>query len=81
MISEEIFKVVEKLCGSIEPVADAAIDSQRMQNIVEYIDVMEKMYYEIACIARRHKDSPYGSQKEIAMYCHNHLKNLEYENH
>jgi hypothetical protein len=79
MNSEEIFKVVEKLCGSIEPVADASIDTRKLNNIIEYIDVMEKMYYEIACIANRHKDSPYGTQKEIGMYCHNHLKKLEYK--
>lgn len=78
MNSEEIITVVEKLCGSIAPVADASIDSQRMQNIIEYIDLLEMMHYKIAWIANKYKDSPYGTQKEIGMYCHDHLKNLEY---
>jgi hypothetical protein len=81
MEANEVIKVIEKLIGKIEPVADSAIDSQRKDNIEKYLEVLQHMYSEVHWVAMRHKDSPYGSQKEIGQMCNKFLKHLndEYE--
>lgn len=72
----EIIKVIEKLIGDIEPVADSSIDRQRKENLEKYFDVFWHMYTEIKWIANRHKDSPYSSQKELGQMCDKFLKML-----
>lgn len=77
MTPEQIFEVIEKLCGETEPYADAAIDSERFLNIKTFIDVFNQMLYTIEDIAIKYKDSPYNSAKNIGKLCENQIISIK----
>lgn len=79
MEANEVIKVIEKLIGKIEPVADASIDRERAVNLEKYFEVLQHMYSEVHWIASRHKDSPYHSQKELGLRCCKFLKTIKEE--
>lgn len=77
MTSEEIYKVIEKLVGQLDPIADSRIDADRRENLKIFIDVFEKMHTKIDSVAWDNKDSPYGSVKETVALANKALDNLK----
>lgn len=56
MKAEEIFNVIMKLTGEVEPVGDTAKDNHRMDNMRVFIEVFDKMHFVIDNVAYRYKD-------------------------
>ncbi len=76
MDAQTIYNVVEKLTGSIEPVADSAIDRKRAENLKLFIEVYDKMHTQLDTVARYNRQSPYGSVKYIVKTINNYLNSL-----
>lgn len=66
--------VVNKLVGRIHPVADAAIDSQRMESMKSMCELVRDLLLEIDYVAYSYRQSPYGSAKEIGVYADKFIK-------
>ena len=77
MTKENIIEVITKLIGEINPVADAAIDYERLENLKLFTDVFIKMYVMIEDIAYRNEDTPYGSVKPFVELCNELLGSLK----
>jgi len=69
MKSDDIYEVVTALTGKIAPVGESSADEIRLENANKFIEVLDMMYITIDEIARRHKDSPYASEKRIGKLC------------
>jgi hypothetical protein len=65
MTKEIVLEVIEKLIGKINPMADAAFDSDRLKNLKLFIEVCDEMNTMIDDIAYKHKDTKYGSVKPL----------------
>ena len=63
MTAKDIYEVVKKLTGPIEPIADSAVDDIRQDNLEKFIEVFHKMHLDIDDIAYIHSDSPFASAK------------------
>lgn len=77
LTKDEVYKVLTKLIGDIEPVADAAIDSERLENMTTFIEVFNRMYSHITDIANKYVSSPYGSERKAGQLCFKYLLELE----
>lgn len=71
----ENIDVVRKLLGRIEPVADSAIDKERLSNLHETIEVVENLLSDIY-LAAQNKNSQEHSVKEIGLVASKFLTNL-----
>lgn len=49
---ENIYEIIQKLCGAIEPQGESHIDEVRFQNLQETIDVTEALIDDIILVAR-----------------------------
>lgn len=65
MTDKDIFEVVTKLCGRVEPQGDASIDADRFENMEKFIGVFREMHKVIDEVAYRYQNSPYASEKRI----------------
>lgn len=80
MTAQDIYEVVKKLTGPIEPIADSVIDMEIGENLKVFIEVFDKMHTDIDDIARLYSESPYGSQKHLGQICSKHLDNMGIKN-
>lgn len=71
-------EIVRKLIGNINPVADAAIDKERLENLEVYLQLFEDMLLDISFVARE-KDSPYASTRKIGEIADKFLQNIKEE--
>lgn len=72
----ETIDIVNKLVGPITPVADSAIDSQRLENLKVYCDLTEQMCLNIYSIAKD-RNSQFFSMKEIGEHAYKFLMQLK----
>lgn len=72
----ENIDIVRKLIGNINPVADAAIDTERLKNLESYLQLLEVMLSDISFVARE-KDSPYASARNIGEIADKFLQNIK----
>ena len=70
------YDVVKKLIGDITPVADAAIDCRRLENMKSMCELLRQMFEDVDDIAYRYRSSPYSSQKEVGQYANKFLSDL-----
>lgn len=77
MNKDNIIEVVNKLIGPIDPVADAAIDRVRLENLKLFIDVFDEMFFAITDIPRRWEDSKYGSVRPLVDLCNKELNEIK----
>lgn len=76
MNKEIVLEVIEKMIGNINPVADAAIDSERFENLKLFIDVFSEMHMKIDDIAYRWKDTRFGSVEPFVKACNDRLDEM-----
>lgn len=76
MTKETILEVINKLIGNINPVADASIDRERIENLKLFIDVFDEMHTMIDDIPYRWKDTHYGSVKPFVDACNEQLDRM-----
>ena len=79
MTDKDIFEVVTKLCGRVEPQGDAAIDTDIFENMEKFIGVFREMHKVIDEVAYRYKDSPYASEKRIGELADKQLNDMGIE--
>ena len=77
MKKETVLEVIYAIVGKIEPVADSAIDSDRLDNVQLLISVVDNIHTDLLDIARMHKKSPYASQKRVAIECEEFINSLK----
>lgn len=76
MNSDQIFEVITKLIGQVNPYGDSAIDKVRFENMETFIKVFDKMHDVIDEVAYKYKDSKLCSIKKIADLCNDHLTKI-----
>ena len=60
---ENVFDVTKRLLGEITPYGDTAIDEIRYQNLVDTIELTEKLIDEIIMVARYKGDHLFSRNK------------------
>jgi len=60
--------VIQKLVGNIDPVADSAIDAERLENLKTLCKVLFEFVVDIDRIGNMSRNSPYASEKEIGQF-------------
>jgi len=60
----DVYAVVKKLIGSIEPVGSQHVDNERLENLKVHIDLTAALLHDIQCV-RQNKDRQEYSMKEI----------------
>ena len=70
------YDVIKKLIGDIVPVADAAIDRERLENMKAMCELLRQIFEDVDDIAYRYRNSQYGSQKEVGQYANKFLLDL-----
>lgn len=63
-----IFDIVEKLVGEIEPVGSTHVDKERFKNLKVMIKLMDDIYRELDHILYENKDMNEDSIKESVEY-------------
>lgn len=63
---ENIYEIVIKLCGRIEPTGDSNFDETRLENLEGVIDLVERLTQDIIFVARN-KTSHENSVKAIGL--------------
>ena len=69
------YQVVTKLFGEIIPIADSAIDGERLENLYDYAVLAERLINDLYCAAS-FKNSPYGSAQKIGEAAERHIEYL-----
>lgn len=64
MKPDVVIEVIEKLIGSIEPIADTTIDDKRYENLMTYQYVADYMINQIILIASKYYKDIYGSREK-----------------
>ena len=76
MNADEIYKVIKKLVGPIEPVADTAIDNKRAENLQVLLKVFDKIHTDVDDIAYRNKDTKFLSVERMVNLCNDQLDKM-----
>ena len=79
MEAEQIFEVVSKLVGPIEPQGESRADVERLENMKKFIQVFEKMHQQIDNISYEYRDRNEHSMKLIGQLCSDHLDKMGIE--
>ena len=77
MEKETVLEVIYALVGKIEPVADSAIDRNRLESVQLLISVVDKIHTDLFNIARMHKKSSCASKKRVAIECEEFINSLK----
>lgn len=64
-----VMKLHNKVIGNINPVADAAIDNKRFENLKLFIEVFDEMHTMIDEIHYKWKDTKYSSVQPFVKTC------------
>ncbi len=70
-----IYEVVKKLTGEVEPVGETHLDDKRYGNLKQLTELTEQLLVDICNIEYRHKNSPQSSLKRAAKHCSTFLGN------
>ena len=60
---ENVFDITKRLLGSIEPYGDTNIDNDRLENLIQTIELTEKLIDEIILVARFKGDHLFSRKK------------------
>jgi len=63
----DLYKLVTKLVGPINPIADSHFDHERLENLKQLTDVVSKLVSDINDVAG-YKNSEFGSMKVAGQY-------------
>lgn len=64
MKERNIKQIVDKLIGEIKPIGSSEYDSQCLENIEEYIELFDTMFFDLLEIAKD-KNSPFSSVSKV----------------
>jgi len=72
----EIYDVVKKLVGEIEPVGETYTDNARFENLKVMTDLVEKLLTDIADVATYEKDRHEYSRKRAGEFADKFLRSV-----
>ena len=78
MAEIDVYEVVRKLVGPIEPVGDTNIDATRFENLRNMASLVERLIGDINWLLQ-HKNSNLHSMKNAGMYADKFLTSLGIE--
>ena len=70
----ETYDVITRIIGNTYPTGDEAIDSRRLENLKDMIEVARNLINDINNIYTYNKDSLYSSRRRSAFYAAEFLK-------
>ncbi len=70
----EIYDVVKKLVGEIDPIGDSNHDMQRFENLNTMTDLVDTLLVDIADVARFNKNRHEASMKKAGEYAHDFFR-------
>jgi hypothetical protein len=76
--AENIYEVIEKLVGPIDPVGETTVDEKRFENLKTAILIVDKMIYDI-CFVSRSSISHEHSVKRSGEHAKKYLEDLSSE--
>jgi len=71
----DIFQVVKKLIGPVDPVGATHIDKDRFENLKKITKLVDQLICEIDYVSTHNKDRQEFSMKQAGQYAYNFLKN------
>lgn len=72
----EIYDVINKLIGKIEPYGDSNIDKERMENLKIHVDIIYKMIEDLIEVAK-YKNRPEYSIRVLALTAYEELLEIK----
>lgn len=69
MTADQIFEVLQKLTGPVEPQGESTTDAERYESMKTFISVLNKMNATVDNIWFRYKDDERGSVSKITDLC------------
>lgn len=72
----EIIDVVQKLIGPVQPIADSAVDYDRLHNLKEMMKLTERLLFDINQVANG-KDSNFASVMTAGQIAHKFLTEIK----
>ena len=73
----EMYDVVRKLVGAIEPVGETTADERRFDNIKELTELVERLLSDINEVAWRYRNNHQYSMKRASRYAQDFIDNLD----
>lgn len=80
MDSEQVIEVLEKLIGPIEPAGETHTDNVRLENLKNYIEVLDHLHTEVDRISCEYEKYHQHSIKEMQQMCSKHIKSMGIKN-
>ncbi len=77
-IKMDVYDIVCKLIGPIEPVGDSGIDSRRLENLSEMTGLVDALLTDIDDVAHDFKDRHEDSLKQASKHADKFLRMLEF---
>jgi len=74
----DVYDVVKKLLGPIEPIGDSGIDEKRFSNLIETEKLVNQLLFDISQVAS-YKDCPEHSRKIAGERAEQFLKDIKEE--
>ncbi len=71
-----MYDVVNKLVGPIDPVGDSCVDHKRLENLEEMTDLVNRLLTDIDNIAMANKGRHEASMKKAGVHCDEFLTAL-----
>lgn len=71
----DIYEIVKKLIGNIEPCGDSQIDEEHYKNLIEHIYLVDDLIESIVFVSK-YKDSDEGSVRELGVRAYTELMEL-----
>lgn len=65
----DVYEVVKKLVGPIDPIGCSGTDEQRLKNLLELTNCVDRLIWDIHEILRRNKDHYEASRLKAADHC------------
>ena len=65
----ELYDIVMKLTGPVDPIGDSRIDADRMENLKALLDLTDRLLTKIDKVATNNKDRVEWSMKQSGELC------------
>ena len=73
----DIYAVVEKLIGAIEPIGDSGIDKVRFENLKATTELIEALLTDISDVANRYENNHQDSMQKACKFAKKFLAEVE----
>ena len=75
-MSIDVYEVVKKLTGEIEPIGETQTDDKRFENLKAMTKLVDRLIFDIDAIAYRHKNNHQFSMKRASEFASKFITDL-----